>query len=93
MKDSHFVFLNDVDFLPTPDLYASLTGTGRWGSELARMRDAWHGHRHRRALVLPAFERLNGAWTGACGVGQGCEVLGVRRCSVPVSQVCGSEKG
>ena len=54
----HFVFLNDVDFLPTPTLHSSLTGTGRWAPELARMRAAWHTAGARFTFVVPAFERL-----------------------------------
>lgn len=82
-----FVFLNDVDLIPTPTLHAELT-TGKFRQEMQRMRTAYFDSGDREVLVLPAFERLpnkppgpkekkNGkrgdaAWPGPCKKAEGC---------------------
>jgi hypothetical protein len=53
-----FVFLNDIDFIPTPSLHSDLV-SGKWASELKNMRNAYVRNGTRIALVTPAFERLS----------------------------------
>jgi len=80
-----FVFLNDIDFLPTPDLHQQLVA-GKWKAELHRMQSAFLEDGKRDALVLPAFERLAAKaakgqapkatpWTGPCKKLDGCETV------------------
>lgn len=74
-----FVFLNDVDFVPTPTLNSELT-KGKWQQELKRMRSAYYASETRETLVLPAFERLGahgGAtpWNGGCEESTGCSLI------------------
>jgi len=80
-----FVFLNDIDFLPTPHLHEQLT-SGRWQHELLRMRSAFFNDHKREALVVPAFERLAAKagkgqppkampWKGPCRKSDGCEMV------------------
>lgn len=52
-----FVFLNDIDFIPDAGLYPELV-SGRHLSALRQMRDDWQQRQVRRAVVLPAFERV-----------------------------------
>jgi hypothetical protein len=52
-----FVFLSDVDFLPTPTLHGDLAA-GVWAPQLAAIRAAWAANGTRAALITPAFERL-----------------------------------
>jgi hypothetical protein len=80
-----FVFLNDIDFVPTPTLHSELT-VGRWKSELQRMRSAFFESQIRETLVLPAFERLGShgkatPWHEPCEVSAGCEM--VRNIALP----------
>lgn len=79
-----FVFLNDVDFLPTPTLHADLV-QGAWRTELQRMRAAFFDDGARETLVLPAFERLAEKgpggmpkatpWRGPCREADGCAMI------------------
>jgi Glycosyl-transferase for dystroglycan len=74
-----FVFLNDIDFIPTPSVYSELT-TGKWRSELQHMREAFYELGKRKTLVLPAFERSSrGAhatpYPGDCELEDGCRVV------------------
>lgn len=74
-----FVFLNDIDFVPTPTLHSELT-EGKLKSELQRMRSAFFKSQTREALVLPAFERLgaNGGatpWVEPCEERSGCKMM------------------
>jgi hypothetical protein len=86
VENGLFVFLNDIDFLPTPHLYSDLVA-GRWTPELIRMSNmSFKSLGKRQALVLPAFERLSiptadgGApdpvpWDGPCEQSRGCSTL------------------
>lgn len=68
-----FVFLLDVDFIPTPGMYKSFT-SGEWVDELKDMRRDFEQNKQRRALVLPAFERIEAApYTGDCHFEAGCD--------------------
>jgi hypothetical protein len=74
-----FVFLNDIDFVPTPTLHSELT-VGKWKSELQRMRSAYFESQTRETLVLPAFERLGShgkatPWNEPCEAAEGCEMF------------------
>lgn len=57
MPPGVFVFLCDVDFLPSRGLHADLV-TGKHRGELLHMHTNFTAFGHRGALVLPAFERL-----------------------------------
>lgn len=52
-----FVFLLDIDFVPTPDMHRDLV-VGPHRDTLLRMRAAFKETGRRIALVTPAFERL-----------------------------------
>lgn len=74
-----FVFLNDIDFIPTPTVHQELT-SGRWRTELLRMRTAFFDHGKRETVVLPAFERTaRGAkavpYEETCESEQGCKLI------------------
>lgn len=80
-----FVFLNDIDLIPTPDLHHDLT-QGKFKGELQRMRSAFYDRGERETLVVPAFERLPARissgkypraspWHGPCEKSEGCEVV------------------
>lgn len=80
-----FVFLNDIDFLPTPDLHEQLVA-GKWKTELQRMQSAFLEDGHRDALVVPAFERLAAKavkgqapkatpWKEPCRESDGCKIV------------------
>lgn len=80
-----FVFLNDIDFLPTPNLHQELVA-GKWKTELRRMRSAFLEDGDREALVVPAFERLAAEgkgrqspkatpWKAPCRKSEGCEIV------------------
>ena len=85
MPAGAFVFLSDVDFVPTPDLHSDLTA-GKWVSELEDMRDSYERREERRVLVVPAFERLEAApddrsgslvvpYKAPCLKSEGCAVI------------------
>jgi hypothetical protein len=52
-----FIFLNDIDFIPTPDMHRDLV-VGKFRADLLQMRAAYAANGTRSALVTPAFERL-----------------------------------
>jgi hypothetical protein len=61
-----FVFLNDIDFIPDAGLFPELVA-GRHRSVLEQMRDDWQLRQTRRAVVLPAFERVQTLCPGTGG--------------------------
>jgi len=67
-----FVFLLDVDFVPSPGLHADLVA-GAWAGKLRSMRLAYERWGRREALVVPAFERTRAHYTGHCAAEADCD--------------------
>lgn len=57
MHPSRFIFLADADLLCANRLHRTL-GTGIGATLLDDLREAWTSRSERRAVIVPAFERL-----------------------------------